>query len=87
MEHDAMLEMEQDGAGDPGVEGAVGGRNGGVAGRAARVGVPGFELVERAKRRRFTAEYKLGSCARPMGARSWGRSGRCYAARACIRRS
>jgi transposase len=34
-------------------------RNGGVAGRAAPVGVPDPELVERAKRRRFTAEYKL----------------------------
>jgi transposase-like protein len=59
MEHVTMLEMEQDGAGDPGVEGAVGDRNGGVAGRAAPVGVPNPELVERAKRRRFTAEYKL----------------------------
>ena len=27
MEHDTMLEMEHDGAGDPGVEGAVGDRN------------------------------------------------------------
>ncbi len=54
-----MLEMEQDGAGDPGVEGAVGERNGGAAGRAAPAGVARPELVERAKRRRFTAEYKL----------------------------
>ncbi len=54
-----MLEMEHDGPGDPGVEGAVGDRNGGVAGRAASGGVPDPELVERAKRRRFTAEYKL----------------------------
>jgi transposase len=54
-----MLEMEHNGAGDLGVEGAVGDRNGGVAGRAAPGGVPDPELVERAKRRRFTAEYKL----------------------------
>ena len=55
-----MLEMEHDGAGDRGVEGAVGERNGGAVGRAAPEGVPDPELVERAKRRRFTAEYKLG---------------------------
>jgi transposase len=60
MEHDTMLEMEHNGAGDPGVEGAVGDRNGGVAGRAAPGGLwPDPELVERATRRRFTAEYKL----------------------------
>lgn len=52
--------MEQNGAGGRGVERAVGERNGGAAGRAAPVGVPDPELVERAKRRRFTAEYKLG---------------------------
>jgi len=38
-------------------EGAVGDRSG-VAG-AVRVGVPDPELVERPKRRRFSAEYKL----------------------------
>ncbi len=55
-----MLEMEHDGAGHPGVEGAVGDRNGGVAARAAPGGPrPDPELVERATRRRFTAEYKL----------------------------
>jgi len=54
-----MLEMEHDGAGGPGVEGAVGEWNGGVAGRAAPAGVPDPELVEQARRRRFTAEYKL----------------------------
>jgi transposase len=59
MEHDTMLEMEKDGAGDPGVEGAVGDRNGGIAGRGAPGGVPDPELVERATRRRFSAEYKL----------------------------
>ena len=59
MEHDTMLEMEHNGAGEPGVEGAVGDRNGGVAGRAAPAGSPDPELVERATRRRFTAKYKL----------------------------
>lgn len=55
-----MLDMEQNGADEPGVEGTVGERNGGAVGRAAPVGVPDPELVEQAKRRRFTAEYKLG---------------------------
>jgi transposase-like protein len=54
-----MLEMEHNGADDPGVEGAVGDRNGGAVGRAAPAGVPDPELVEQARRRRFTAEYKL----------------------------
>jgi len=71
MEYDTMLEMEHDGAGGPGVEGAVGDRNGGTAGRAAPGGVPDPELAERATRRRFTAEYKLAilreadACTRP----------------------
>ena len=66
-----MLDMEQNGAGGRGVERAVGERNGGAAGRAAPVGVPDPELVEQAKRRRFTAEYKLtvlreaDACTRP----------------------
>jgi transposase-like protein len=55
-----MLEMENDGAGDAGVEGAVGDRNGGIAGRSARGGPPPDpELVGVAKRRRFSAGYKL----------------------------
>jgi transposase-like protein len=63
------LEVVPDGAGRS-VEGAVGDR-GGVAGRG-RVGVvPDPELVERPKRRRFSAEYKLrivreaDGCSRP----------------------
>jgi len=50
-----MLDLELNGAA-PGrvVERAVGERDG------AAGGVPGPELVERAKRRQFTAEYKLG---------------------------
>jgi transposase len=66
-----MLEMEHVGPGDPGVEGAVGDRNGGIAGRGAPGGVPDPELVERATRRRFTVKYKLAilreadACTRP----------------------
>jgi transposase len=66
-----MLDVEQDGAGGRGVERAVGERSGAPAGRAVGVGVPDPELVERPKRRRFSAEYKLGilreaeACTRP----------------------
>ena len=59
MEHDTMLETENDGAGGRVVERAVGERNGGAAGRSALVGVPDPELVDRPVRRRFSAEYKL----------------------------
>lgn len=71
MEHDTMLDVEQDGAGGRGVERAVGERNGAASGRAVPAGVPDPELVERSKRRRFSAEYKLGvlreadACSRP----------------------
>ncbi len=44
------------------------------------------ELVERPRRRRFGAEYKLRVCARPTRARVRVRSVRCCAARACTRR-
>ncbi len=66
-----MLDVEQDGAGGRGVERAVGERSGASAGRAVAAGVPDPELVERPKRRRFSAEYKLGilreaeACTRP----------------------
>jgi len=59
------------GAGGRGAERAVGERSGAAAGRAAPAGVPDPELVERPKRRRFTAEYKLrilreaDACSRP----------------------
>jgi transposase-like protein len=71
MEHDTMLDAENDGAGGRVVERAVGERNGGAAGRAAPEGVPDPELVDRPVRRRFTAEYKLRilreaeACSRP----------------------
>ncbi len=54
-----MSLMEKNGAGGRGAERAVGERSAVAAGRAAPVGVPDPELVERPKRRRFTAEYKL----------------------------
>ena len=59
------------GAGSRGAERAGGERSGAPAGRAASAGVPDPELVERPKRRRFTAEYKLrilreaDACSRP----------------------
>src|SRR5680860_953545 len=54
-----MLEKELNGAGGRGAERAVGERSEAPAGRAAPKGVPDPELVERPKRRRFIAEYKL----------------------------
>src|SRR5450759_336773 len=54
-----MLDMELNGAGGREVERAVGERNEVAPGRAAPAGIPDPELVEQAKRRRFTAEYKL----------------------------
>src|SRR2546423_1710050 len=59
-----MLEMSTNGAGAASVEAAA-------SGRAAPAGVPDPELVEQAKRRSFTAKYKLGilakadACSRP----------------------
>src|SRR5229473_7651484 len=65
-----MLDLELNGAAaSRGVERAVGERNAAAGGASA--GVPGPELVESAKRRRFTAEYKLRvlreaeACSRP----------------------
>jgi hypothetical protein len=61
-----MLETTRNGAGAAGEAAAsredqrAGGELGFVAGgRAAPVGVPDPELVEQAKRRKFTAKYKL----------------------------
>jgi hypothetical protein len=66
-----MLAMENNGAGGREAERAVGERSAAAAGRAARAGVADPELVERPRRRRFGAEYKLrvlreaDACARP----------------------
>lgn len=53
-----MLEINGD-AGDGGIPGAEGERDSAVAARGSSPGVPDPELVEKAKRRRFTAAYKL----------------------------
>jgi transposase len=63
--------MENNGAGGRGAERAVGERSFAAGGRGASAGVPDPELVERAQRRRFSAEYKLRilreaeACSRP----------------------
>jgi transposase-like protein len=65
-----VLEINGD-AGDRGIPGAEGERDSAVAARAASAGAPDPELVERPKRRRFTAAYKLKivreaeACTRP----------------------
>jgi transposase len=66
-----MSEKQLNGIGGRIAERAVGERSDVPAVRPAREGVPDPELVERAKRRRFTAEYKLRilrqaeACTRP----------------------
>ena len=52
-------DVRGNGDGGPAAQRAVGERSGGAAGGAAPAAVPDPELVERAQRRRFTAEYKL----------------------------
>ena len=89
-----MLESSTNGAG-PADEAAAGredpravGELGFVAGgRAAGAGVPDPELVEQAKRRSFTAEYKARILARPTRAPGRVRSASCCAVRGCTRRS
>ncbi len=65
------VEAVRDAAGR-GTQGAVGDRSGSAGGRARSVGAgPDPELVERPRRRRFSAEYKLkvvreaDACSRP----------------------
>jgi transposase len=59
------------GAGGRGAQRAAGERSAAAAGRAASAGVADPELVERPRRRRFSAEYKLrilreaDACSRP----------------------
>ena len=55
-----MSLIEKNGAGGHEAERAVSERSEVAAGRAAPAGAPDAELVEHAKRRRFTADYKLG---------------------------
>ena len=58
MEH-MMLGLERRDAAGRGVERAVGERNGAAGGSTLQTAVADPELVERPRRRRFTAEYKL----------------------------
>jgi len=53
------LKVELNGAGGRGAERAVGERSAAVASGAAREPLPDHELIERPRRRRFTADYKL----------------------------
>jgi transposase len=71
LEHVVSLMESNDGAGGREAEGALGERSAAATGRAAPAGVPDPELVERPKRRRYSAEYKLrilreaDACTRP----------------------
>lgn len=67
-----MLDAEMNGAaGDREIPGAEGERDFAIAARDSSAGVPDPELVTKAKRRRFTADYKLKivreaeACAKP----------------------
>ena len=55
-----MTLMEKNGADGREAERAVGERREAAVGRAAPTDVPDPELAERPKRRRFSAEHKLG---------------------------
>ena len=55
----SLTEDRSNGGGGRGAERAAGERSAAAAGRDAPAGVPDPELVERARRRRFSAEYKL----------------------------
>ena len=67
----SLMEDRSNGGGGRGAERAAGERSAAAAGRDAPAGVPDPELVERARRRRFSAEYKLrvvreaDGCTRP----------------------
>ena len=54
-----MSERQLNGVASGSLEGAVGERRGIAGGRGSSGGGPGPELVERPRRRRFSAEYKL----------------------------
>lgn len=54
-----MVDTKLNGAGGRGAKRAVGERSGVATGGAARRGAPDPELIERPRRRRFSAEYKL----------------------------
>jgi len=52
-------DVQGNGAGGRGAQRAVGERSAGAAGGAAPAAIPDPELIERPRRRRFSAEYKL----------------------------
>ena len=54
------MDSGANGPGGRGAQRAVGERSAAAAGAAGRVGVADPEFVQRPRRRRFTAEYKLG---------------------------
>ena len=54
-----MVKVNRNGAGGRGAKRAVGERSAEATGRASAEGRPDPELVERPRRRRFTAEYKM----------------------------
>ena len=66
-----MSERHVNGVASGSLEGAVGERRGIAGGRSPAGGMPGPELIERPRRRRFSAEYKLqilrevDACTRP----------------------
>jgi hypothetical protein len=72
-----MLEMTGNGAGAA---------DDGAGGRAAPAGVPDPELVEQAKRRSFTAKYKLEIRAKADACTKPGEVGELLAVRGCTRR-
>lgn len=70
-EENEVSEVNRNGASGRGAKRAVGERSVAAAGGAAPAGVPDPELIERPRRRRFSASYKLrvlqeaDSCSRP----------------------
>jgi hypothetical protein len=81
-----MSEKHLNGAGGRIAERAVGERGGVAAARAAREGVADPELVERAKRRRFTTECELRILRQAEACAGRVRSAPGCAARGSIRR-
>jgi len=77
---------ELDGAGR-GAQGAVGELGFSSGERPLPGGVPDPELAEKARRRRYSAKYKLAVVREATRVSGGARSARCYDARACIART
>lgn len=69
------MDVKRKEVGGRGAQRAVGERSGAPAGPASRAGIPDPELVPRATRRRFTAEYKLRMLAEAAAATGPGEIG------------